>query len=222
MKRKFFAKTVRILTPATAIFGVLLSLLCAVTEGYSHWSKRLLYFTAQSNLWIGGVFLFLLFLPRFRLSPYAVRRVYLWKYVFTVSITLTGLIFCFLLAPFSDESYTPWTVCNLLTHVVTPLLAILDYSLDRYPLKLKIAEIFLPVVPPLCYLLFAGVLGGLNADFGRGVTYPYFFLNFRSPARFFGFSRIRPFYLGSFYWIFLFLLLVLFLSYLYAKFRPHK
>lgn len=208
----------KICTVLSAFGGVLLSLVCAQRDGYSHWGRRLLYFTAQSNLWIGGWFLLLLALKG-KLGEKGERRLYLWKYAFTVSITVTGLVFCFLLAPFSDESYRPWTVCNLLTHIVTPVLAVVDFFTDGYRLELKKGQVFLPVLPPLCYMIFAGFLGALNTDFGRGVPYPYFFLNYRSPAGVFGFSAEKPFFIGSFYWIVAFALVVLGIAVLYARSR---
>jgi hypothetical protein len=63
-------------------------------------------------------------------------------------------------------------------------------------------------MPPLAYFVFAGALNILNVDFGKGDTYPYFFLNLKSPAGIFGFSDTPPFVIGSFYWIILFLLMV--------------
>lgn len=210
----FFLKIAAV---ASAFGGVLFSLIFAVRDGYSHWSKRLLYFTAQSNLWIGIVFLVFLFHRK------RGRTGYLFKYTFTVSITLTGLVFCCLLAPFSDESYHPWSFPNLLTHVFTPTFAVADFFLDdRYSLRKR--EIFLAVLPPLVYSVFITALEGIGIDFGRGESYPYFFFHYRSPAGIFGFSSVRPFFIGSFYWLTALLLLTLGVGWLYAhKFRlKHK
>ena len=69
------------------------------------------------------------------------------------------------------------------------------------------------------YFLFTGVLEFFGVDFGRGVAYPYFFFNFRSPVGLFGVSPTGPypFYLGAFYWLILFMLIVLGFGFLYAK-----
>ena len=218
MGKKQLLSAFKIVTPLSAFGGVLISLFYAQRDGYSHWSRRLLYFTAQSNLWIGIVFLLLIV---FRKQTWK-RRLYLFKYVFTVSITATGLIFCFLLAPFSDDSYTPWTFCNLLTHVLTPLLTVADFFLDDYRIPLKTGAVFSALLPPLSYCVFAWILEGFQVDFGRGVCYPYFFLNYRSPAKLFGFSSERPFFVGSFYWLLLFLLLILGISFFYARYQRKK
>ena len=199
----------KLLTATTALGGVLLSLLQANRDGYSHWTRRLLYFTAQSNIWIGVTCLILAFAPLLHFSHTWLRRLYVLKYVFTVSITITCLVFCTLLAPFADESYHLWVLSGYLTHVFSPVFAIADFFLDEYPLQLQTRHLFYSIVPPLIYFLMTAVCNGLNIDFGHGDPYPYYFLHFRSPAGIFGFSNQAPFFIGSFYWILLFIALIL-------------
>ena len=211
------------LTVAVSLGGVLLSLISARQDGYSHWGRRLLYFTAQSNIWLGITFLLILLLPlKKKNTALWKERLYVFKYIFTVSITITGLVFCTILAPFADEDYHPWRVCNLLTHVFSPFLAILDFFIDPYQVSLTKRQVFLPLIPPFAYFLLASVLSATHIDFGRGVSYPYFFLNFNSPAGVFGFSPISPFFIGSFYWIALLSLVVLFFAHLYARWSNKK
>ncbi len=207
------------LTVLTGMSGVLVSLLQSAKDGYNHWARRFLYFTAQSNIWIGSVCLLLLFAPLFPLGERALHRVYVLKYVFTVSILITGLVFCTLLAPFAPESYHLLTFTGYLTHVFSPAFAVADFFVDDYPLRLQKRHLFYSVVPPLFYFLSTMLFSGLKVDFGRGEYYPYYFLNFRSPAGFFGFSGEAPFFLGSFYWVVLFTGLVLFLAFALAKLR---
>ena len=221
--RTNFSTLLKYLTVTASLGGVLLSLIYARQDGYSHWGRRLLYFTAQSNIWLGITFLFILLLPlkKKNTAPWK-ERLYLLKYIFTVSITITGLVFCSLLAPFAGEDYRPWGLCNLFTHVFSPLFAIADFFIDPYRISLQKKQIFLTVIPPLAYFSLASILGATHTDFGRGVNYPYFFLNFSSPAGVFGFSRISPFFIGSFYWIALFSLVLLFFAYLYALWGNKK
>ena len=216
-------RSLKLLTVLSSLGGVALSLIFAKQDGYSRWSKRLLYFTAQSNIWIGVTFLLILLLPlkKKNVERYT-ARLYLLKYIFTVCITMTGLIFCCLLAPFADENYHPWTGYNLLTHVCTPLLAIVDLFLDERPITLDKKGIALSLVPFLAYTLLASVLGVAHADFGRGASYPYFFFNYTSPAGIFGFSNVHPFYVGSFYWLSLFGAITLGIAYLYARLLENK
>ena len=217
------ALTLKICIICSSLGGVLLSLFFARADGYSHWEKRLFYFTAQSNIWLGTTLFLILLLPFKKKNAEKQKfRLYLLRYIFTVSITITGIVFCFLLAPFSDKSYRPWTFCNLLTHVFAPLFAIADFFIDEYRIDLRGKRIFLPLLPPLLYFAFASILGIHSFDFGRGNNYPYFFLHHTSPAGIFGFSHTYPFYMGSFYWIFLFSLAILAISYLYAKWNEYK
>jgi hypothetical protein len=222
MKKKI-SPLLKLLTLLSAFGGVALSLVFSKQDGYSHWSKRLLYFTAQSNIWIGVTFLLILFLPlkKKNAERYA-ARLYLFKYIFTVCITMTGLIFCCLLAPFADENYHPWTGYNLLTHVFTPFFAIADLFLDDRPIAIDKKGIALSLAPFLAYSLLASVLGLARTDFGRGTSYPYFFFNYTSPAGVFGFSNVHPFYVGSFYWLTLFGAITLGIAYLYARLLENK
>ena len=221
MKTKI-SHAIKFLTVFSALGGVLLSLFYAKQDGYSHWGKRLLYFTAQSNIWIGINFLFLLLLPLKKKPQPWLAGGYLLKYIFTVSITMTGLIFCSLLAPFAGEDYQPWRLCNLLTHVFTPILALTDLFLDEYPIPLDGKKVYLSLLPFFFYFLLASVLGAVGMDFGRGENYPYFFLNHSSPAGIFGFSNTHPFYVGSFYWIILFSGIVVGISFLYKEIIKRK
>lgn len=211
------------MTVISAFGGVLLSLISAPEDNFSHPWKRLLYFTAQSNIWIGSVFLLILVLPFTKMKRGAVwqKRLYLLKFIFTVSITMTAIVFCGIIAPFSPQGYRPWVFCNWLTHVVTPLLAVADFFLDKRRITIKTKHLFACLLPPLIYFSVTMVLGSFNFDFGRGEPYPYFFLDYRSPVGVFGFGKQSPF-LGSFYWWTAFALLMLLLALFYAKSKTHK
>lgn len=50
---------------------------------------------------------------------------YLIKFVGTISITLTGMVFCFVLAPTMGRY--AWNLQNILTHVVVPIAAVVDF-----------------------------------------------------------------------------------------------
>ena len=149
------------------------------------------------------------------------KIIYVCKYIFTISIAITGIIFCGLLAPFAEDGYNAWSLNSLLLHVATPVLALVDFFVDEYYLELKTRHAFLTLVPPLCYFVFALIMGVCGVDFGRGETFPYFFLDFNTPAGLFGFVKAtpRPF-VGSFYWIFLFSIIIFGLAKLLARFSP--
>ena len=125
---------------AVALGGVVLSFFNANADGYSHWSKRLLYFTSESNIWIALSCLSILIFPCFMGGSSSTRvknSLYVLKYVFTVSITLTGFIFCAVLAPGAkNDNYNAWTVASIMTHVLVPVLSVIDFLVDEYRIKL--------------------------------------------------------------------------------------
>ena len=223
MKRKITSLTLKILITLTSLIGVILSLIFYKADSYSHWSKRLLYFTGQSNIWIGITCLvlsILIVLSLVKNKDYTKKWLYVLKFIFTISITITGIVFCTLLAPNARGQYNAWSLSSLLTHVFTPILAIVDFFVDDYKIIFNKKHIALSLIPPLLYFIFASVLCVLKVDFGRGDAFPYFFMNYYSPAGVFGFSDVKPFVIGSFYWIVLLLLLILGLSALYASLHP--
>lgn len=221
-KRKVLSIVLKSLVIFFALGGVVLCCICAQRDGYSGWTKRLLYFTNLSNIWIAALFIVMLFLPLIKHSKEKWESVlYILKYIFTVSITITGFVFCCLLAPFAaNDGYDAWTLSSFMTHVFSPLLSIIDYFVDEKQCEITYKRSILATLPPLAYLIFASILHFANVDFGRGDTYPYFFLNHTSPVGIFGFGGERPFVIGSFYWVVLFLLMVLSFGALYVYFAP--
>ncbi len=218
--RRLSSTIIKYLTVISAILGTALALVFAVRDGYSHPLYRLLYFTNLSNIWIALSFVSVLIIPLVRIEKRDryVSAVYTLKFIFTVSITITGIVFLTVLAPFA-RGYNPWTFSNVLTHVVTPILAIADLFVDARPLRLKSSVIFYSALPPFVYLVFSSILSLLRVDFGRGDPFPYFFLNYYSPAGVFGFSNEPPYIIGSFYWIVIFLAIVLSVALLLKKIK---
>ena len=220
--RKNISVVIKWLIVVASFVGVILALFGAELDGYSNWSKRLLYFTTLSNVWIGIVFAILAIVPftKKKSDEKFMNRLYIFKYIFTVSITITGLVFCSVLAPFAEDGYRAWSVSSLLTHVFVPAFSIIDFFLDNHPITFKKGYVWLPTIPPFLYFIFASILGLCGVDFGRGEPFPYFFLYFKSPAGIFGFSDQPPFIVGSFYWVVLLLLIVLGFSALYKYLHP--
>lgn len=209
----------KIFITLSALGGVTLSLIEYKQDGYSNWYRRLLYFTAQSNIWIGTTCLFLSIATLYHFNEKWVKLLYILKYIFTVSITITGLVFCTLLAPFAPKNYHLWVLSGYLTHIVTPILAIWDFFIDDYPLLIKRRHVVYSVIPPLGYFAITMIFSLFKVDFGRGEFYPYYFLNFRSPAGLFGFSSQAPFFIGSFYWTVLFSILIIFIAWVLKKIK---
>ena len=187
------------------ILGIFLCLINAKYDGYSHWTKRLLYFTNQSNLWVVLIYILSL-LP---LAKTIEKSVFFAKYIFTVCISLTSLMFCSFLGPFADKSYHAWSVSGILTHVITPVLVIIEFFIQRHRFFINKKAVLCTLIPPLIYLTCTSILFFINLDFGRGENFPYFFLNYFSPAKLLGFSNELPYFMGTFYWFILILLIIL-------------
>ena len=135
---------------------------------------------------------------------------YIIKLVGTVAITLTGVVFCFVLAP--TMKMAAWSIQNILTHVVVPVASIADFFVigPCIDAEIKKRSVFFVIIPPLLYAVYAGIGYVKGWQFGLGVNYPYFFLNWGSSAGAFGFSDRLPF-MGTGWWIvaiFIFLILV--------------
>ena len=193
----------------STFFGITLSLITAKIDGYTHVFRRILYFTALSNIWTGFTATMILLLK----NNYKIRqKLYIMRFYSVVAITMTSLVFCFLLAPFSDSTYKPWTFCNLLTHVVSPFLALVDFIMDNNTFSITDKDVKRSLIPPIIYFSIVAILGLFNFDFGRGVPYPYFFIYLKSPAGLLGFSNQHPFYVGSAYWMLLFSLIYFLLA----------
>ena len=202
----------------TAFAGVIIGFFQAQLDGYSAWYKRLYFFTTQSNLWISVTMLLIVIFSFIHKNQGRIKdRLYLLKFIFTVSITITGLIFCAVLAPFAPEDYHPWSINSLLVHVFCPVLSIIDFFVDDFTIELKTRHFFYPLIPPLIYFIFACILGACDVTF-RGVeTYAYFFLNFDSPVGWFGIDSGPIPSLGSIYWIVFIFSLIIGFSFLYGK-----
>lgn len=210
--RKKCSVILKALVVVISMLGIVLNLIFYANDGYSFWYKRLLYFTTQSNLWIGITFLlyFILRLIEKKKGKALIGRwYYLMKYSFTVSIALTGFIFCFGLAPFAEDGYHPWTIYSLMVHVFVPALSIADFFVEESGVTFKRKEIAYSLIPPVYYLVFTIVVYLLGFDFGRGFNYPYFFLDFNSPAGFFGLAEAERPILGTAYWLVIMLMIVL-------------
>lgn len=193
----------------------------ATASGFMSGNSLLLYFTNQSNIWIGVVSLVLMIIQLIKLKKgeYTLGKgLMLIQEIFTVSITLTGVIYCFVLVPAflaAGGGFNPFSPTQMLLHVVTPVLAIVDFVCFARGVSFKKRECFIATIPPFYYLGFSIVGYIKHWDFGGGVNYPYFFLNYGSPAGVFGFSKEMPYFMGSFYWIAFIVCLVSLFSLIY-------
>ena len=193
----------------SAAAGVFLSAL-ASRETFMGGSRVFMYFTIQSNIAIALICLIGILLLR-RGTP-AGTVWYTVKFVGTVSITLTGAVFCFVLAPTLGKY--AWNVQNVLTHVVVPIAAVADFFVTGIGSEIPKRNNLFVILPPLAYAAWAGYGYAAGWEFGPGINYPYFFLNWGSPAGAFGFSEEPP-WMGCAWWILMLFILLLLTGYLY-------
>ena len=187
--------------------------------------NTLLYFTIQSNLWLAifDLVLLIAMIIAYKKGVYKVNNnYYRLQQIFTVCITVTGIVFVCILLPgillHGDlTSYKPFSSYSIIFHMIVPTLGIVDYFMFTKEVEFKHYDYLYVAIPTLYYFTFALIGYHLNWDFGEGRNYPYFFLNYDSPAKIFGFSDTMPYFMGSFYWIILLTGLIIGLSYLYIK-----
>lgn len=172
--------------------------------------KMFMYFTIQSNIAIALISIIGLFL--LAKGARVNETWYVIKFVGTISITLTCGVFTFMLAPTMGAH--AWSLSNTLTHMVVPVVAILDFFLIGAYGDLKKKNVVYVIIPPLAYAIYAGIGYAAKWEFAGGVNYPYFFLNWGSPAGAFGFTKELPF-MGSAWWILLLFVLLLVVGYIY-------
>ena len=201
----------KIIVIASAVLGTILSAAGGRAK-FMGGKVVFMYFTIQSNIAIAVICAIgmVLMLRRARVG----RAWYIIKLVGTVSLTLTGVVFCFVLAPTMKSA--AWNIQNTLTHVIVPVGAVADFIVTApfVPVDLKGRDVLFVTVPPLLYTVYAAIGYVCGWQFSPGYNYPYFFLNWGSKAGVFGFSDQLPF-MGTGWWIMALLLLLILVGYLY-------
>jgi len=185
----------KIVVALSAIIGTVLSAY-AGRNTFMGGKVVFMYFTIQSNILVAIISIIgLCFLFKSRETG---RIWHIIKFVGTVAITLTGVVFCFVLAPTLGEH--AWNIQNILTHVVVPIGAVVDFFVIAPLLEIKKSSIIYVTIPPILYAIYAGIGYAKGWEFAKGINYPYFFLNWGSPAGAFGFTSELPF-MGCVWWI---------------------
>lgn len=210
-KRRIVSWILKCIVIVSALAGTALSAL-AGSRSFMGGRTVFMYFTIQSNIAIALICavgaVLLLKNRKIGSAWFAV------KFVGTVAITLTGAVFCFVLAPTMGAA--AWNMQNILTHAVVPLFSIADYFTAGVYGGLRKRSIFFVTLPPLAYVIYAGIGYVRGWQFARGIRYPYFFLNWGSPAGAFGFTKQLPF-MGCVWWILALLIFLLLIGDLYLS-----
>ena len=191
--QKMLSSILKIIVIASAVTGTFLSWY-AGRNSFMGGRTVFMFFTIQSNIALAVICLIGL-VKMMKGKPFS-DLWYIIKFVGTISITLTGAVFCFVLVP----AGAVWNIQNILTHVVVPVAGILDFFVTGISSSIKKRTNLWVIVPPILYAVYAGIGYVRNWQFAEGYNYPYFFLNWGSPAGAFGFTDELP-YMGCAWWI---------------------
>lgn len=153
------------------------------------------YFTTLSNIFITAVLLIFLIKDIRCLKKHKNivlnKNLYIIKFMATISITLTFLVFLTILAPTMEGgiiyAYLMFDYGSLCVHLITPILAIIDFLFFDKDYKSKNSHIIYAIVPPLVYVLFVVIASQLRLRWGNMYA-PYNFLNYNAPTGWFGFD----------------------------------
>lgn len=207
--RKNISLVLKTIVTLSAAVGTFLSYY-AGRKSFMGGSRVFMFFTTQSNIAIAIICAVGLALM---LSGKPISKVlHVIKYVGTIAITLTGVVFVVLLAP--TLGIHAWNIQNVLTHVVVPIAAIADFFVASVGAGIKRINVIYVLIPPILYAIYAGIGYVQGWQFVEGYNYPYFFLNWGSPAGAFGFTNELPF-MGCAWWILLLLGFLLVIGFCY-------
>lgn len=204
-------KSTKAIVILSSVIGTYLSY-AAGRGSFMSGKQVFMYFTIQSNILVALLCLVgACFLLQNRGAP---AWWFVLKLVGSVSITLTGVVFAFVLAPTLGRF--AWNLQNTLTHVVVPIAAVADFFVSSVRGRIRKRSVVYVTIPPTAYAIYAGIAYLAGWEFSKGLHYPYFFLNWGSPAGAFGFTKELPF-LGTAWWILAILLFLLAVGTLYLK-----
>lgn len=143
---------------------------------------------------------------------------YVVKYMATISITLTFLVYLLLLAPTNENgmlyAYFHDGAGSFGVHFITPVLAIADFLIFDYRMKSSGKHVLYAVIPPLCYVVLVVILAACGVRWYGNMHAPYNFLNFGAPTGWFGFDikQMSSYSLGIGVFYMIVVLLIIFLG----------
>ncbi len=197
---KTYCKIISLLLKVAIIVCVTWGIMLNAMNPFAYMSSHTIwmYFTVQSNLWVAVMSVLGIIVLGSRIQ---VGRWYgVVHLVTTIAITLTGLVYCFVLAPVRGEG--AFCMSSILTHIVVPLVAVFDFFLCSPTYRFRLTDAFYPMIPIVVYVLFAALAYCMDWTFTNGLNYPYFFMNWGSETGAFGFSDNLPYMGVVYYYIF--------------------
>ena len=164
---------------ALIIIGVLGIVLTALSSAFMGGASVFFFFTVQSNIFI--MLIALIFLVNevvvlITNKSFINQTLLHIKYVATVAITVTFLVFFTMLAPLMGVDYL-LSFNNFSLHAIVPILAIVDFFLFDKDIKLTYKSSLLATISPICYVIFVYIGAIFKLEYSENLHYPYFFLN---------------------------------------------
>lgn len=157
-----------------------------------HWPIGFTYFTQLSNLFAAFAIILQLIDRQDR------SWIYLIKYMATVSVFITGMVFLLILAPFDPHgfigAYLQDHLASVCMHMIVPVLMVWDFLKNDTPFSLKKGYAVYAMIPFLVYFIFVMIIGRLGLRWYGNMTGPYPFLNYGAPTGWFGWDLSRAGY----------------------------
>ncbi len=195
---------------ALIVIGVLGIVFTIQSAGFMGGKYLPLYFTVQSNITI--ILISAVFLINELVRKKFVNQFwYILKYIFTVAITITFLVFFTMLAPMMGADYL-LSFNNFSLHAIVPILALIDFFVFDRDIDLTYPKSLFGLAMPLYYVIFYFCGVPLGVEYAAGSTAPYFFLDFGSIGWFFEKGTA-----GTAIWILILLVAMSLLCLLFAK-----
>lgn len=181
MAKNIFKLCFRILIIASVVAGICLTPIERIDEQF--W-----FFTIQTNIFIAIIEIILVGSQIFNMcgeeTPFVTSKGFSFiRTLTTFFITITGLIYCFVLAPvgmyFDDKPLSVmFDFRNVLLHITVPVMAIIDHLFYSTKGNLKYKHTPLFLIYPLFYFALVNIRAIFSTKrFIDGSLYPYFFLD---------------------------------------------
>ena len=135
--------------------------------------ETIYYFTYQSNILV-IIYFFLDIINIIKKNKTFYPRL---KGAVTMSITVTFLIYHFLLSPTAEKYEGLGYIRNIILHYIVPIMTIFDYIIFDKKGIYKIIDPLLWLLIPFLYFAFILIRARLGEPFSDGSYYPYFFVD---------------------------------------------
>lgn len=131
------------------------------------------YFTYQSNILVIVYFILDIFSIIKKKETFYPR----FKGAVTMAITITFLVYHFLLSPTAEDYKGLHYIRNIILHYIVPIMTIFDYIIFDKKGIYKIVDPLLWLIIPFIYFTFMLIRARVGSPFADGSYYPYFIVD---------------------------------------------